>query len=139
MDQKHKELLIWGVVVTVALIILYLLLRKKDNSVNNGQLPVFATPRDYLYNFGPRNINMSIDGLPTIDSGGPSSSGCSQASTQLVNGIQSLLDYFASSAKTAFDQYENTVTSNVPSLVSQFFNNPTIAQSRESYGILGAY
>lgn len=126
MEKKHW---IWLGVAIVALVILWLLLRRKS-SVDNGINPTFDAPNFLTYNFGPRNIAGTSSGLPSVGTVDTTQSacGCSAGSQQLLSGFQALMNYFTGAAKASFDQYENVVTSNIPNIAAQFFNNPGYAQ-----------
>jgi hypothetical protein len=119
---KGEKRAMWIAGVVILLIILYLLLRKGNNTnINQEGAPTYTN-----YNLSPGSWNGTASGLPSIQAANPSSCGCSGGATTsgFFNSLQDMLNTFMAGSTAAFNNYENNVYANQPSFVQQYFNNP---------------
>jgi hypothetical protein len=122
MDAKEKTAL-WVVGGIAALVLLYVFIARRSVSQSPASAPETLNYTAYPaggFSTAPNGLS-----LPSVSSNdGCGCGGCSGASTQIVPGIQSLIDYYTSRSKDVFNNYENSVYSSIPDTVTQYFNNP---------------
>lgn len=122
MDAKQKAM-VWGLAALGLGGVLYLITRK-PNSVATSAAPYYRT-----YNIPGVGVSPTgtASGLPTIPPAAQSENDCGCTSAnggQFYASLNDMLDIFKSGAGAAMKSYQDQVYNNIPSFVSQYFNNP---------------
>lgn len=119
--SKTETRAVWIVGVVALLIVLYLLMRGKNTTINQEAGPTYTN-----YNLSPGGYQGSATGLPNIPAMTTSDCGCNGGATTggFYASLNDMLQNFMTGATAAFNSYENNVYANQPNFVTQYYNNP---------------
>lgn len=122
MDAKQKAM-VWGLAALGLGVILFLITRKPA-SVATSAAPYYRT-----YNIPGVGVTPvgTASGLPTVPPAAEFDDGCGCTSAtggNFYSSLNDMLNVFKSGAGAAMKSYQDQVYSNIPSYVSQYFNNP---------------